>query len=275
MKALAVSTSYTAVIGYENANSPLIGYDNQCTLTNLAATDSSADYPVTNLVNVSTIPSQRWQAASAGVKYLTCTLSRAVAVDYVGIVGHNFGTGLIAVSVEGDLGDGAGFSEIVPVQYFPDNRPVILKFAKDAYNTVRVKLGNSANSTVPRCSVMYVGSLLLLPRNLYVGHTPITLNVSPNVSNGMTENAHFSGRLVTGSRSSTEVPLSNLPPGWYRSKFQPFVLAAHTTPFFFSWRPHGYPREVGFCWLTGPVVPKNARANGMMSTSMSLGGIIK
>lgn len=265
---VVISTSFVLASAGSDPNNPLIGYINRLTASNIAATDSATGYPVTNLGNIST--AEEWRANSTGTKYLTCSLSGAHPVDYVGLAKHNFGSGSVVVSVEGDLGDGYG--EIVEGVLLPDDRPVILRFAKDDYTGIRLKM--IAATTAPACAIMYVGELLALQRNIYVGHSPITLNRSRNVITGMSENANILGRITTGRTASTSISLQNLTPAWYRSKMDPFINAAETTPFFFAWRPQGYPREVGFAWVTSDVTPKNQRSNGMMQVDLSMRGII-
>lgn len=268
MTAVVVSTNFTLVVGYGNANSPLIGYDNKVTASNIAATDSATGYPVTNLGNTST--AEEWRANSTGVKYLTCT-SDTETVDYVGIAKHNFGSAGIAVSVE--TYDGSTWTEVCEAVFLPDDAPVIFRFDEDSPEAVRLKM--ATGSEAPRCAIMYVGKLMKLQRNLYVGHTPINLNAQPNVITGMSEEANFLGRVTTGRSASGGISLQNLTPGWYRTYMVPFLRAAETKPFFFAWRPQGYPREVGFTWISGAMpTPKNQRGNGMMQVDMNLRGII-
>lgn len=265
---VVISTNFTLVTGNESANAPLIGYKTQVTESNVAATDAATGYPASNVANVST--AEEWRGNSAALKYLTVTCNGVDPVDYVAIAKHNFGTEQIAVSVEADNGD--GFEEVSEPVLLADDRPVIFRFTKEAYASVRLKM--AAGDAAPRLAILYVGELLPLQRNIYVGHSPINLNRQRNVITGLSENANFLGRVTTGRTASTSISLQNLTPGWYRSRMDPFVEAAETRPFFFAWRPQGYPREVGFAWLTGDPSPKNMRANGMMQVDLSLRGII-
>ena len=268
MTAVVISTNFTLIVGYGDANSPLIGYDNKVTASNIAATDSASGYPVTNLGNIST--AEEWRANSTGVKYLTATTG-GVDVDYVAIARHNFGSAGIAVSVE--TYDGSTWTEVCEAVLLPDDRPVIFRFDEDSPTAVRLKMATGTEA--PRCAILYVGKLMKMQRNLYVGHTPITLNPEPNVITGMSENANFLGRVTTGRSASTSISLQNLDAGWYRTHMSPFLAAAETRPFFFAWRPQGYPREVGFTWISGKMpMPKNQRSNGMMQVELNLRGII-
>lgn len=268
---IAMSSAFSLVLGDENPNSPLVGYHNVITSTNIAATSSNASYPVSNLANPSTAPLQEWRGTSAVLHYLTATLSGSVEVDYVAVAAHNFGSKQMQISVEANIG--AGWVQVADALLLPTDSPLIVRFTPDYYTGVRLKLG--AGTAAPRCAVMYVGKLLPLQRNIYVGHTPITLARKRNVVTGQNEEASFLGRITLGGFASNGVSLQNLTPGWYRSKMHPFIQAAESTPFFFAWRPQGYPREVGFAWFTGELpVPKNQRSNGMMQVDFNMRAMI-
>jgi hypothetical protein len=125
----------------------------------------------------------------------------------------------------------------------------------------------------PRIAVVYVGLLLPLERNIYVGHTPITLGRMTTVINRQSESGAFLGRIVVGETRRSAVALQNLTPAWYRTYFDPFARAAQRLPFFFAWRPGDYPRECGFAWLGSDPKPANQRPNGMMQVDLDLSGV--
>lgn len=251
-----------------NVNNPIILYDNLATIANVTADGSAADYPVSNVANPDTL--SEWCGSTTAEQLVTVTISVDRFADAIGIARHNFGTAQIQVSIEGNVG--AGWSQIVAPVLFKDDAPKIFRFTKDVYTGLRLRLG--AGSAVPRLAVLSVGELLRLPRRIYVGHTPITLGRQRKVINGMSESGNFLGRVVTGGQSSTAVSLKNLDPAWYRERFDPFVLACETLPFFFSWRPDRYPREIGYVWLSGDAIPKNQMSNGMMQVDLSITGVI-
>lgn len=84
-----------------NANNPIIGYRNQVTAGNVTATSSNADFPVSNVANPST--ALLWKSTPLPVadQYLTVILDSPDDVDYLAVAAHNFGSGLMTVSVEG------------------------------------------------------------------------------------------------------------------------------------------------------------------------------
>jgi hypothetical protein len=251
-----------------SANAPIIGYENLVTIDNVSADSEDADFPATNLANPAT--SNRWKSASTAEQYVTAAIAEVDDVDYVGVARHNFATAGIAVSVEGD--DGGGFDELVSAAIPSDDGPLIFRFDPASYESIRLKL--AAGSVAPFAAAMYVGKLLVMQRNIYVGHTPIVDGREDRVVSGRSENGNFLGRITTGSSTSTEVSFQNLTAAWYRANFRPFVTASRNAPFFFGWRPGTYPAEVGYAWFTATPRPTNQRSNGMMQVDMQLGGVV-
>ena len=269
----APSTNRTVVvgpsIGAEDLNAPMFGYQNYVTSANITATNAETAYPASNLGNFNT--AAFWRASSAVQQYLTATINPTQVVDYVGIARHNFSTAGIAVSVETQEGLGDPWVEVIAPFIPSDNAALILRFIAQAAYGVRVKL--AAGSVAAQASVMFAGKLLTSTQRVYVGHSPITLNRRVEIVSGMSESGNYLGRIVTGSNLTTSVSLTHFKPDWYREYFDPFVLAAQTTPFFFAWRPLQYPNETSFAWLTGEPQPSNMLSNGMMQVSLEMSGV--
>jgi hypothetical protein len=269
----APSTNRTVVVaptlGSEDLNAPVFGYSNFVTVAGIATTTAASGYPATNLANPST--ASFWRASTTAIQYLTATLSPTQVVDYVGIARHNFKTAGIAVSVETQVGLGDPWVEVIAPFIPSDNAALILRFEAQSAYGVRVKL--AAGSVVAQASVMYTGKLLSSTQRVYVGHSPITLNRRTEVVSGFSENGNYLGRIVTGSNLTTSVSLTHLKPDWYRTYFDPFILAARETPFFFAWRPLQYPNETAFSWLTNDPQPSNMLPNGMMQISLEMSGV--
>lgn len=266
--ALVISTSIILAESDVTEDNPLIGYVNVATSSNLSTTTANADYPATNLVNPAT--HLLWKGTSiVADEYITIDLDGATDVDYIGIARHNFGTAGIEYAVE--TYDGATWTEVAAA--IPANdTPIMVRFTKDSYEGVRIKL--SPGTVVPQAAVVYAGELLVLPRRIYVGHTPMTMGRMTKKTVGQSEAGHYLGTVITGRSRKTSVSIENILPGWYRSNMDPFVEACEDAPFFFAWRPGTYPDEVGYAWLVGDVIPTNQRANGMMQVSLDLSGIV-
>ena len=240
----------------------IIGYDNLLTITNVAATSEAVNYPATNLANPST--ASFWRSAVTTTQYVT--VNATGTADYVGLARHN----LTAATVSVEAYNGSTWSTVFAEQVLGSNAPAMLRFTSTAASQFRLKIQNA--TVEPEIAILYVGELLELQRRIYVGHTPITYGRQTTVQSGRSESGNYLGRVILQERLSTSVQLENLTPNWYRETMEPFVIAAKSQPFFYSWRPTTYPEEVGFCWLTNDAVPVNQRANGMMSIGLDMGG---
>lgn len=265
--ALALSPSLVL-----SANHPVVGWQNLVTAGGIAADHEDADYPAVNLANPSTSVKQQWRSDSTAEQYVTFTVTSESEVDYVGIARHNFGSAQIEVSVEYPDPDNEGeWLELIEPHLLANDEPAIFRFEPTFLSTIRLKMVPDA--TAPRLAVCYVGKLLVLQRKIYVGHTPLNLGCQAEVQTDISESGEFLGRTLLREERSTSVSLQNLTPDWYRENMAPFVLAARSRPFFFAWRPSEYPEEAGFAWATNSPRPVNQRSNGMVSVSLSIGGL--
>jgi hypothetical protein len=264
---LVLSDQYAEV----DPNAPRIGYRTLATFGNVVADSENILYPVSNLTNVAT--SSFWRSESAGVQYVYVTPGLNSGVDYIGFANHNLGSAGISYQVEGS-DDGSVWTPISDEVIPGDDTPHVQLFVRVTYGAYRVKFTPST-SVVPQIAIMYLGRILSLPRNIYVGHIPITMGRETSMVNNKTENGQFLGRIIRRQYLQTTVKMQNISPSWVRTYLLPFMDAAEATPFFWSWRPQRYPREVGYCWTTDDIHPENQRNNGMMSFSMKIQGIGK
>lgn len=267
---IVISQSLTlAPTGDTRPNAPLIGWRNIVTASGISADTADPDYPASNLANPST--AARWQATDTSLQYLTFTVGGDEPVDYVGIARHNLSSG-ITVSIDVEYPDDPDTWVEIVEEFIPaDNAPILARFEPDIYSRIRIKL--QPTSTIPRVAVVYIGKLLILQRNIYVGHTPITFGRSARITNAMAESGDYLGRIVLTESLATSVELQNLTPMWYRQHLDPFIAAAKTTPFFWAWRPTSYPHEIGYSWIKDVAQPSNQRPNGMMQISIQMGGV--
>jgi hypothetical protein len=253
-----------------NGNNPVIGWENLVTAANVTTTTEAATWPSRNLADPSTY--DRWEGTSVlADEYLQAIIDRVDPIDYVALAGHNFGTAQIPVSLERKATSGGSFVETFEPMLFGDDSPILFRFDPASTYGMRVRL--QPGLEVPRCSVMYVGKLLIMPRRLYVGHTPINYGRNTRVYNGTSERGHFLGRRILQESLETSAAFQNIAPGFYRTYIEPFVQQAQQYPFFWAWRPLSYPREVGYCFLTSDVRPVNQRPNGMLQLTLDMGGV--
>lgn len=257
-------------------NAPLVGYRNIVTVETIAADYEADGYPATNLANPSTAikwVGAGWEDDSPPLteQYVTVTPGSLDPIDYLAVARHNFGSGGMAVSVEVDEGDSVGFVAVTDPLIPADDAPLLFRFEAGSYVAVRLKI--EAGSEAPEAAVLYVGLLLALERNIYVGHVPLPYGRATRVTNGRSESGNFLGRIVTGEHRESGVSIANLTPGWYRTHMDPFIAAAQETPFFFAWRPADYPLEVGYAVMTNEPRPANSRSNGMMAIDLQFSGV--
>jgi hypothetical protein len=269
---MSVITSPSFVLSgvddYATINNPIIGYDNIVELTNVLASSEDVDFPATNVANPAT--DLIWKAASIATVTFDVTNTNVDDIDYVGVVGHNFSSGGIAVKVQVDTG--SGYVDYTTAQIPADDGPIIFRLPV-IMNAASVRLHMASGSAIPQFAVMYVGRSVIVQRRLYVGHRPINMARSVAVVNGISQTGNYLGAVIVGEVRENSIDLSNMSPGWYRLVLDPFIAVCKSTPFFFAWRPGDYSDEVGFCWVINDPQPENQRANGMMSISIDLRGI--
>lgn len=252
-------------------NHPIIGWHNIVTFGSLAATLEDPEYPVTNLANTNTSNVQTWIGAASGSEQMvTVTTNTADDLDYMGIVGHNFGSLGLGIYVEGSV-NGVDWFELIPAFVPATDAPLLLRWDPQPLELVRLVIPPTA--TPPEAATMYVGLLLMLERKVFTGHGPITYNKQVRVTNGRSESGKFLGRIVTGEVFASGLSIVHVTEAFFRSDIAPFLDAAQEIPFFFAWRPFTYPMEVGFCWLQNSPTPSNQLAVGLMALELQLGGM--
>ncbi len=263
-----------------NADNPIVGYQNLATVNNIESWSAEINYPITNAVNPSTY--EKWigeiGSPELGEEYITITLDTNETVDYVGIAGHNFGTGMFPISIEGlatNEGSPEDWTELNASVLLGNNQPVIFRFAEGSFYQIRIRLqtGQASPAVAPEAAVIYVGKLLILQRRIYVGHTPITYGYRTNVVNGYSEAGNFLGRIILSEHRESMIEMKNITPGWFRNYMVPFIESAQERPFFFNWRPDSYPYETGYCWTGEDIIGANELSNGMMGVEFKIRGI--
>jgi hypothetical protein len=248
-----------------------IGYENLVTIYNVATTSEQSGYPITNLANDST--SSKWKSNDASsIQYITVTLG-GHAVDYIAIAGHNLSSASCAIVIEGQVSESGAWVSLISAFTPASDRPIMKVFSSVTLYAIRLKI-TPAGTKKPEAAVIYVGSVMLLPRNIYVGHTPIPYGRGIEAVNGLSESGAFLGRIIRGTAYGSTVSIKNMTPEWYRSTFELFMGAAKTSAWFYAWRLVDYPMEVGYCWVkNGVPVPENSGPKGLMSVSFDIQGV--
>lgn len=256
------------------AGVPLILWRNIATATNIAADSAHADYPVTNLVNPSTL--EEWRASAAGDVEITVTPLSADDMDGVGLARHNFGTAGISVEV-GYYDETDTWESLAGPQVPPNDEPLMFRFTAQPVEVLTIRL--ASGSEAARAAVLYAGKLLVVERGYDVGPevTPPRFARKTEVASGRSVRGDFLGRIVLSQwLEGAEFTFSHFRPDWYRTHFDPFVLAAQRdTPFFFAWSPENYPDEVAYCWLSEDPVPATNVVTGRKKITLKLDGIVE
>lgn len=258
-------------------NNPVILYRNLITASDITATSEEDDYPASNLANPLTFPDAGWRATSTAEQALEFTISDADGPSGLGFAEHNFGTAEIGVKVERYVdGDWETLFDQMPASDAP------LMFRFDQVSTAEMKVTLASGNAAARAAVVVIGPALVVQRRIWLGHTPITMGITTETVNGISQAGDYLGTDVLGETNGTTIDIKNLTPDWYRTYFDPFIRAAKTSPFFFAWRPVDYPNEVGYCWLNGNPKPVNQRKrksasgqdHGLMSIQLAVTGIV-
>ena len=200
--------------------------------------------------------------------YIDVEIPTGAPVDYVGIARHNLQPGA-QIKIE-FIVNGSAFL-IRDWTEVGANQAILKLFNEGRPETVRVSFRGQGDFV--RIAVLYVGLSIVFPRNIYVGHTPITMGRSAQRIGGITEGGQYPGEIVRRRWIGTAVSLQNLKPIWYRETLDPFIGQTDRAPAFWAWRPDTYPNEVAYAWLTGDPRPSNQRPNGMMQVDFNLEGI--
>lgn len=249
----------------ENPNAPRLCWRTDLSVERVSASSEEDDYPVTNVVNPST--AFAWQATGTGTEYIDLELT--TTIDYVGIARHNIRAG---GEVRLRAKTGTTLSTISDWTALSRTQQVVLWLLNEV-SAPELRIEFRDNPEAPSVAVVYAGTATKLQRNIYVGHTPVTMGRQVQTIGGFSESGQYLGELIRREGRETTVTMENLTPSWYRDNLDPFLAQRPRRPAFFAWRPGNYESEVGYVWLTGSPQPENQRPNGMMSVTMDFEGI--
>lgn len=254
----------------QSANAGRIGYHSIVTAGNLSADEEADGYPVTNLANPATYPLVYWRAESTDPQNINVGQA-ASGVDYFGIAKHNLGSTGATIKLQGS-DNGVDFTDVsIEVQPGVDTA-LVVQFEPADYAHWRLVI--TPGTEAPYMGVLYLGTMLVLERNIYVGHTPIVYGRRKSVLTGKSENGQFMGRIARREFLTSDTKLQNLTPAWFRQYLDPFLDECQAgKPYFWAWRPGTYPAEVGYVWIEGTPDVSNQSPNGLMQASWDLQGI--
>lgn len=274
---LVISRALVLAEGDESsADNGVILWDNLVTVSNIAAVSEDVSHPAINVANPAT--HLYWLGGvNTGDEYLTVTTNSLEEIDGLGVARHNFGSANIVVSVEGceDLSESPQvWTEIVEERLLADDAPLLFRFTPQVLAGIRLRM--QQGDDVPEAGVLYVGPMLVLERSIRIDadHTPITMGRVTKVVNGMSESGNFLGRMLINEYRESGAEFDHFTPAWYRSNFDPFIVASKQVPFFYAWNPTEYPLEVGYVWMMGDPRPEVDPVTRRIGIALKYQGIV-
>lgn len=225
-----------------------IGMDTITRTGTVTASSAVAGFPALSAANPLTYEFWRPVDVSAADAFWQVDAGEAVSVDYVGIAAHTLGGGAtVVVQYSTDNVTYETVDSLTPT----DNAPIMFLFPPQVAQYWRIVV-QGADASV---GVIYVGKVLEMERACYAGLSPIDLSrrtvIRPNISEG----GQWLGRSIVRQGSAMSVAFRHLNYDWYEANFDPFVEEAREYPFFFAWRPDGYPDSLGYVWVNDDITP--------------------
>lgn len=248
-------------------NNPLIAYQNL--IASVAANDDGSNV-VNNALNVST--AEKWVADPSDTTQVIFDFQVSGYIDYVAIANHNFHLMDGTITLQ-HSSDGISYFDSFSAQTITGRQPIIFYFSQKTDGYYRLVLNATTTFTVtPFFSNIQAGNILVIPRNIYVGHTPINYGINTRTIGGKSETGEFLGRKEHSQSLQSQINLEFIDQYWYRNTFYQFQRHAITKPFFFIWRPASYQNETAFCWTTRDMDVTNNHANGQVDISFRIEG---
>lgn len=271
---MAVIVGQNSPVDDNPAGVPLIGYDNKVTAGNISSTTAQTGFPITNTANPATHLIWRGGVVT-GAEIITINPGVATPIDYIGIAGHNLGSGQIPVTIS----DSGSSPPVVLVSstLLTNDAPTIFRFASGVYSQLQIALDASflADGAAPQIAVIYCGKLLILERGIKIDvtHTPITFGRRTSIVNGMSESGNFLGRIVLSEHRESRAEFFGFTPEFYRAQIDAFLAAALEFPFFWAWAPAEYPLETGYAWLLTDGYPEVSPDHRHIALTLEMAGI--
>ena len=223
----------------DNPSGALIGYAN--VLTESTTSDDLALTPNTY---------ERIEPPSGSLLAKFNTASDE-AIDFIGIAAHTLSGETITVSTATSVGGGLTTVEVIAPT---DNAPIMLIFDS---RTIREVILSATLGAASEIGVVSAGAALQMPRNIYGGHSPITLSAVTEYQSTMSESGQFLGKNIIRKGLEASFSWQFLDDGFIRNTFKPFIESARSLPFFIKWRPDFYSNEVVYGEVNRDIVPQN------------------
>jgi hypothetical protein len=192
----------------------------------------------------------------------------SVSVNYCGIAAHELGSKSATVTVQYST-DNSSWTTLDSSSP-TDDSPLMFLFAPVSARYWRISI---SGAVAPSIGVVYFGTTLDMQRPCYAGLSPINFSRETVLRTNRSEGGQFLGRSVIRQGSSMSVGFRHLDYSWYKTNFDPFVKDALSYPFFFAWRPDGYPEQVGYVWTLEDIKPSTMGIRDLVEVSFNMVGL--
>lgn len=221
---------------------PIILYSNVLTLATPTATDTASGSDVRFLCDYRAYTT--WEAASAGVKYVTVNCGSAQPVDALGIITHNLATDGIDVSVESSA-NGSDWTERFAAWGPTYDRAFLATFTQASAQYWRIKF--AAGSAAPYVGEAFLGARMTFPKAPDIPFTSYTEQVEAEQVIGKA--GHILGTTVRYKGLKLNPQWSQLTKAWIDSDFKVFWdwHASDLKPFFWAPDLTNLSSDVFFC----------------------------
>lgn len=227
-----------------------------------------------------------FHSSSESNVFINISNPQALAVNYIGIAGHNFadgGAGPLAFQMQ-HSSDGSTWTSTTDLAVAPSGNPVLIHFnqVQAQYHRLRISVPAMTFGQTAQVQIAHLrmGRMLRLQRKMYVGVTPFTLDKRVVRINSTSASGKYLGGRIESIHNLYAINQENNDPVWVRAHIVPFLDHAELIgsndsygpagTFFAAWRPESYPNEVLYCHPPSSITrPNNQRPNGMMRWSIS------
>lgn len=194
-----------------------------------------------------------------------------VTIDYCGIAAHTLGTnGNTVIVMCADDSDFTSNVQVIDSVAPSDNSPIMFLFAPTTARYWRIFISGSNKPTI---GVVNFGQVIEMQRTAFAGINPIEMNRVTVVRPNKSETGQWLGRSVIRQSVKTKVDFNNLTYDWYKTNMDPFAVNAQKYPFFFAWRPDGYPDSVGYVWVNQDIAPTTNGKRDLVNVSLDMEGL--
>ena len=199
---------------------------------------------------------ERWVDA-VGNMQSTFQLATPTIIDTVAIAAHNLGTKAVTITIEVAPTVAGAFVEVGSIAP-TDNNPIMFRFDPTLVADVRFTGTVISGNTDKELGVISAGIALQMPRDIYGGHSPITLSTRTEFRAAKSESGQILGKDIIRKGLKTSYKWRFLDDQFIRNEFKAFKDSAITTPFFIQWRPDYYSNEAAYGEVNQDIHPTNS-----------------